>query len=97
MREFKLNGLKYLETVVIGQKSFSASEKSENYNRRFYVKNCPRLKTLNIGYRSFSDYKVCEIESVDALKSLRIGDNSRYSNNFYWASLELRSVFDVMK
>lgn len=97
VREFKLNGLKYLETVVIGQKSFSASEKSENYNRRFYVKNCPRLKTLNIGYRSFSDYKVCEIESVDALKSLRIGDNSRYSNNFYWASLELRSVFDVMK
>ena len=95
--EFKLIGLKYLESVVIGQKSFSASEKGENYNRRFYVKNCPRLKTLNIGYRSFSDYKVCEIESVDVLESLRIGDNSRYSNNFYWASLELRSVFDVMK
>lgn len=95
--EFKLNGLKYLETVVIGKKSFSVSETAEDYNRRFYVKNCPRLKTLNIGYRSFSDYKVCEIGNVDALESIRIGDNSSSSNNFYWASLELRSVFDVMK
>ena len=97
VREFKLNGLKYLETVVIGKKSFSISEEGKDYNRRFYVKNCPRLKTLNIGYRSFSDYKVIEIENVDALESLRIGDDSRYSSNFYGASLELRSVFDVMK
>ena len=97
VNEFKLIGLKYLETVVIGKKSFSISEEGKDYNRRFYVKNCPRLKTLNIGYRSFSDYKVCEIENVDALESLRIGDDSRSSSNFYWASLELRSVFDVMK
>ena len=97
VNEFKLIGLKYLETVVIGKKSFSISETGKDYNRRFYVKNCPRLKTLNIGYRSFSDYKVCEIESVDVLESLRIGDDSRYSSNFYGASLELRSVFDVMK
>ena len=97
VNEFKLIGLKYLETVVIGKKSFSISEKGKDYNRRFYVKNCPRLKTLNIGYRSFSDYKVIEIENVDALESLRIGDDSRYSSNFYGASLELRSVFDVMK
>ena len=97
VNEFKLIGLKYLETVVIGKKSFSISEEGKDYNRRFYAKNCPRLKTLNIGYRSFSDYKVCEIENVDALESLRIGDDSRSSSNFYWASLELRSVFDVMK
>lgn len=97
VNEFKLIGLKYLETVVIGKKSFSISEKGKDYNRRFYVKNCPRLKTLSIGYRSFSDYKVIEIENVDALESLRIGDDSRYSSNFYGASLELRSVFDVMK
>ena len=97
VNEFKLIGLKYLETVVIGKKSFSISEKGKDYNRRFYVKNCPRLKTLNIGYHSFSDYKVIEIENVDALESLRIGDDSRYSSNFYGASLELRSVFDVMK
>ena len=97
VNEFKLIGLKYLETVVIGKKSFSISEEGKDYNRRFYVKNCPRLKTLNIGYRSFSDYKVIEIENVDALESLRIGDDSRYSSNFYGASLELRSVFDVMK
>lgn len=97
VNEFKLIGLKYLETVMIGKKSFSISEKGKDYNRRFYVKNCPRLKTLNIGYRSFSDYKVIEIESVDALESLRIGDDSRYSSNFYGASLELRSVFGVMK
>ena len=97
VNEFKLIGLKYLETVVIGKKSFSISEEGKDYNRRFYAKNCPRLKTLNIGYRSFSDYKVCEIENVDALESLRIGDDSRYSSNFYGASLELRSVFDVMK
>ena len=97
VNEFKLIGLKYLETAVIGKKSFSISETGKDYSRRFYAKNCPRLKTLNIGYRSFSDYKVCEIENVDALESLRIGDDSRSSSNFYGASLELRSVFGVMK
>lgn len=92
VNEFKLIGLKYLETVVIGKKSFSISEEGKDYNRRFYAKNCPRLKTLNIGYRSFSDYKVCEIENVDALEDVCIGIMDERSDNFYHASLVLRSV-----
>ena len=77
---------------MIGKKSFSISEKGKDYNRRFYVKNCPRLKTLNIGYRSFSDYKVIEIENVDALEAIEIGDLNKWSYNFMYASLELKSI-----
>ena len=61
-------------------------------NRDFYLKNCPKLKSLRIGEYSFSDYSVCEIESVDALEVIEMGDLNEESRNFYYASLELKSI-----
>ena len=45
-----------------------------------------------MGRYSFSDYTVCEIENVDALEVIEIGDLNELSNNFYYASLELKSI-----
>ena len=65
---------------------------SNDSNRHFYLKNCPKLKSLKMGHHSFSDYTVCEIENVNALEVIEMGELNEVSCNFYWASLELKSI-----
>ena len=86
---FRLDGLNALESVTIGSNSFTKHKNGYGYdpNRHFYLKNCPKLKVLTIGYHSFSDYKSLEIENVNALETLVIGDMNRDSFNFHYASL----------
>ena len=90
---FNITGLSELESVEIGKNSFT--KKKDSYgndpNRHFYVKNCPKLKSLKMGRYSFSDYTVIEIENVDALEVIEMGDLNETSNNFRSASLELKS------
>ena len=95
VKKVKLIGLRELESVVIGSKSFT-KEKDEwlsEKDGRFYLKNCPKLRELRItGIRSFSDYSVCEIENVDALEVIEMGELNEESYNFCYASLELKSI-----
>ena len=58
----------------------------------FYLKDCPKLRELKMGRFSFSDYTVCEIENVDALEVVEVGELNEVSRNFNYASLELRSI-----
>ena len=92
--EVKLIGLSELESVEIGMNSFTQHKNSvdNDPNRYFYLKNCPKLKSLNMGRYSFSDYTVIEIENVDALDVIEMGDLDKESCNFYYASLELKSI-----
>ena len=85
----KMIGLSELESVEIGMKSFTKEKNSSGRdpNRHFYVKNCPKLKSLKMGRYSFSDYSVIEIENVDALEMIEMGGYS-----FYYAPLELKSI-----
>ena len=93
VKEVRIVGLKELESVVIGEKCFTRYEVREsNPNHHFYLKNCPKLKSLKIGSLSFCDYTVCEIENVDALEVIKIGKLKKESSNFYYASLELKSI-----
>ena len=95
VKEVKLIGLSELESVEIGMNSFTKNKNSgdNDPNRHFYLKNCPKLKSLKMGRYSFSDYSVCEIENVDALEVIEIGDLNEESRNFYYAaSLELKSI-----
>ena len=94
VEELKLTGLSKLESVEIGMNSFTKKKNSygnDSY-RHFYLKNCPKLKSLKMGRFSFSDYTVIEIENVDALEVIEMGDMNKYSVSFYYASLELKSV-----
>ena len=88
-----LTGLHSLERVMIGENSFT--KKKNDYgndaNRKLYVKNCDALKELKIGRYSFSDYSVIEIENVNSLELIEIGEVNRESNSFGYASLELKS------
>ena len=89
VNKLKLIGLSELESVEIGMNSFTKKKNSygNDPNRHFYLKNCPKLKSLKIGRYSFSDYKVCEIENVDALETIEMS-----YINFAYASLELKSI-----
>ena len=96
IEELKLIGLSELESVEIGKNSFTkymnGYDIKPDPNRHFYLKNCPKLKSLKIGSYSFSDYTVIEIENVDVLEVIEMGDLNEDSSSFYSASLELKSV-----
>ena len=90
----KLIGLSELESVEIGMNCFTKHKNSagSDSNRHFYLKNCPKLKSLKMGRYSFSDYSVIEIENVDALEVIEMGELNEDSYGFYFASLELKSI-----
>ena len=96
VEELKLIGMKCLERVEIGKSSFGKypynTADGRDDKRHFYLKNCPRLKSLKIGCYSFMDYSVIEIENVNALETIETGDLNEVSGNFYWASLEMKSI-----
>ena len=99
VKEVKLIGLDQLERVVIGKNCFTKQKNSygKDPNHHFYLKNCERLRELKMGFGSFMDYSVCEIENVPSLEVIEIGELNRGGYNFYGASLELKSVYDGMK
>ena len=82
----KFIGMSELESVVLGSSSFSETE-----NGQFYVKNCLKLKSLKIGHYSFFKYNMFEIENVDSLEEIEIGE-LKDGGNFMFASLKLESV-----
>ena len=94
--EVKLIGLSELESVEIGMNSFTKCKNTwkvtSDPNRHFYLKNCPKLKSLKMGRYSFSGYTVIEVENVDALEVIEMGDLNKVSYCFYYASLELKSI-----
>ena len=94
VEEVKLIGLNELESVEIGENSFTKNERGDGYDPdgHFYLKDCPKLKSLKMGRYSFSDYTVIEIENVVALEVIEIGELNQESDNFYYASLELKSI-----
>ena len=92
--EVKMVGLDELKSVEIGMNSFTQhkNDYGNDSNRHFYLKNSPKLKSLKMGLFSFSDYTVCEIENVDALEAIEMGELNEESYNFAYASLELKSI-----
>ena len=90
VKKVNICGLKELESVEIGSKSFRRD--SDTKGGSFYLKNCPKLKSLKMGLSSFEGYSVCEIENVDALEVIEMGILSDWSANFWNASFELKSV-----
>ena len=97
--EVHLIGLSKLESVIIGDFCFSRYKYDwgNNPNGEFHLKNCEKLRELKIGQWSFNEYEVIEIENVNSLEVIEMGELIDYSVNFNTASLELKSVYDGMK
>ena len=89
VRVFDLDGLSELESVVIGQQSFKISS-SERSDGSYRIVNCPKLKSIQIGTRSFSDYHSFELNNLPSLQSIDMGDYC-----FYWTpSFSLTGLID---
>ena len=79
VRVFDLDGLSELESVVIGQKSFTyAKTKEEIWNKvrtdgTYQIMNCPKLKSIQIGGGSFWDYHSFELNNLPSLQSIDMG------------------------
>ena len=99
VNEVKLIGMSQLERVVIGKNCFTKHKGrfGNDPNRHFYLNNCKRLRELKMGCCSFSDYSVCEIENVDRLEMIAMGELNERSFNFRCASLELKSDSERME
>ena len=74
VREFVLDGLANLESVNIGNECFRISDK-ERDDGVCRITNCPNLRELEIGWRSFYDFKQFELSNVNSLQSIQFGDN----------------------
>ena len=65
--EVRLSGLSELESVVVGESSFSQKEGS------VVVKNCGVLKELRVGDGSFIHFSELKMEAVPVLESVVVG------------------------
>ena len=89
VRVFELNGLGELEIVEIGEWSFRIGDDERN-DGSCQIVNCSKLKSIQIGYRSFSDYHSFELNNLPSLQSICIG-----AWCFYWSpSFSLAGLID---
>ena len=89
VRVFELDGLCELESVVIGKESFRFGYDERN-DGSYRVVDCPKLKSIQIGYVSFRDYHSFELNNLPSLQSIEIGENC-----FYWTpSFSLTGLID---
>ena len=72
VREFELDGLSELESVVIGENSFRIDDKERN-DGSYRIVNCPKLKSIQIGQYSFNDYHSFELNNLPSLQTIDIG------------------------
>jgi len=86
---FELDGLSELESVVIGERSFRISDK-ERSDGSYRIVNCPKLKSIQIGDFSFSDYHSFELNNLPSLQSIDMG------NSCFWfaPSFSLTGLID---
>ena len=74
----KLNGLKELESVVVGKESF---EFQGNRKTSFELKDCEKVKELIIGEESFNLFGKFSLENTPSMERIIMK-----GSNFYWAS-----------
>jgi len=72
VREFAIDGLERLESVIIGERSFRIDIKERN-DGVCRITNCPNLRQLEIGDNSFEYFKSFELSNLNSLQSINFG------------------------
>ena len=83
VRIFSIVGLNWLESVSIGTYSFG-SDGSLWEGSEFKIVNCPQLKSLSIGSRSFRRYNGFELSQLPQLKSVTIKSCSGWVQSCFY-------------
>ena len=84
VREFVLDGLESLENVKIGGICFNISDDKRN-DGICGITNCPNLRQLELGNRSFEDFKSFELSNLNSIQSIKFGESC-----FKYADLSLK-------
>ena len=80
VRIFSIVGLNWVESVSIGEYSFGSTG-SLLVGSKFKIVNCPQLKSLSIGGRSFGRYNGFELSQLPQLNYVTIRSD-RYGNGY---------------
>ena len=84
VREFVIDGLERLESVIFGKWCFRIGDE-ERDDGICRIMNCPNLRQLEIDNQSFRDFKSFELSNVNSLQSIKFGDSC-----FRYADLSLK-------
>ena len=84
VRSFEVSDMNELESLVVGEDCFTRAHnwrqvvKCKPDNRSLKIMNCPKLKAIQIGNDSFSDYDSFEVTSVPSIHSIQLDDRCFY-------------------
>ena len=72
VRELVIDGLECMESVKIGDSCFRIGEEKcdDGFCR---ITNCPNLRQLQIGNKSFEDFKSFELSNLNSIQSIKFG------------------------
>ena len=73
VKEVRMIGLKWLESVVIGENCFT-KEESRSPACHLYLKDCERLRELRIGNHSFENNSSWVIVNLPSLEEIEVGE-----------------------
>ena len=73
VKEVRMIGLKWLESVVIGENCFT-KEESRSPACHLYLKDCERLRELRIGDHSFENNSSWVIVNLPSLEEIEVGE-----------------------
>ena len=76
VKEVKMIGLKWLESVVIGEECFTKEENEmrKSPTRHLCLKDCERLRELRIGSHSFENNSSWVIVNLPSLEEMEVGE-----------------------
>ena len=95
VKTFKINRLKRLKTIKIGNNSFTQKKNSygNDESKSFHILNCESLESIQIGEYSFSDFGgEFELKNLPQLQSIQIGTIGNESFNFCYSSFIVRGI-----
>ena len=84
-RVVEIDGLGELESIVIGEGSFTyattenAVRKSKRADGTLRIANCPKLKSIRVGHFSFSDFCYLELYNLPSLQTIHLGMDCFYN------------------
>ena len=104
IQTFKIEGLNRLQSLKIGDNSFTqvklndfvndsdgSISKCRNESKSFHILNCESLEVIEIGRCSFCDFGgEFELKNLDNLESIKIGEIGDSSMNFLYSSFIIR-------
>ena len=95
VQSFKIDGLKCLISIKIGNNSFTNKKNGwgNDSSKSFHILNCESLESIHIGKYSFSDYGgEFELRNLSQLQSIQIGTIGSDSYNFHDSSFVIRGI-----